>query len=433
MKVAAFLPVKGSSSRIENKNLMLLDGKPLFLHTLEKLVQCDFIDDIYLDTESQEVIDCASEVSCNIMKRDPRLANNETDGNQLFMNEVRFADAEIYIQILCTSPFINTETLRKGIDALCAVDSKYDSVVLVRNEKQYTWTSGRPNYNIDHIPNSKDLSGTMIETMGLYIVKRETAFATNRRIGNHPLMLEATPLEAIDVNWPADFELANLVAAGLREKDRKLLANIRNQLSSSMLSDILDDFGLTNQIIKGLSPNFPEAKFLGRAKTLRLRILDDGEDFRGIYNALYSYATIVPNDVIVVENEANEYAYFGELNANLAIRSGASAVVVGGKTRDSDEVKRIGLPVFSSGYSCQDVRKRATMESINKKIRVHGVTVCAGDLIFGDADGLVVIPKRIERDVMEEIYKRASNERRILIDISIGASVDSLVTNYGFF
>lgn len=433
MKVVAFLPAKGSSSRIESKNLKLLDGKPLFLHTLEKLVQCDFIDEVYLDTESDQIIELASELPCKIMKRDPALASNKTDGHQLFMNEVRFAEADIYIQILGTSPFIDMETLRKGVEVLRAPGCEYDSAVLVRNDKLYTWTDGKPNYNIEHIPNSNDLPGTLIETMGLYIVRREAALATNRRIGNKPLLLEATPLEAIDVNWPEDFELANVIAAGLREKDRKLLLNVRNHLTSSMLSDILDDFGLTNQVIKGLSPNFASAKFLGRAKTLKLRRLNEGEDFRGIYNALHSYDTIIPNDVIVIENDAAEYAYFGELNANLAIRSGASAVVVGGKTRDSSEVKKVGLPVFSTGYTCQDVRKKATMESMNKTIRVHGVSVSPGDLIFGDAEGLVVIPKRFEKEVMKEIYQRASNEKKILIDISLGAPVSSLVTNYGFF
>ena len=54
-KVAAFLPAKGSSERIPNKNVNLLDGKPLFLHTLEKLLQCDFIDEVWLDSESDRL------------------------------------------------------------------------------------------------------------------------------------------------------------------------------------------------------------------------------------------------------------------------------------------------------------------------------------------------------------------------------------------
>lgn len=55
----AFLPVKGNSERIENKNCKLLDGKPLFLHTLEKLASCDFIDEVYLDSEADEILQMA--------------------------------------------------------------------------------------------------------------------------------------------------------------------------------------------------------------------------------------------------------------------------------------------------------------------------------------------------------------------------------------
>ena len=55
MKVVAFLPAKGTSERIASKNFKLLNGKPLFLHTLEKLVSCDIIDEDYLDSESDKI------------------------------------------------------------------------------------------------------------------------------------------------------------------------------------------------------------------------------------------------------------------------------------------------------------------------------------------------------------------------------------------
>lgn len=433
MKVVAFLPAKGSSSRVESKNIKLLDGKPLFLHSLEKLIECEFIDEVYLDTESDQIIQLASEVKCKIMRRDMSLASNTTDGHQLFMNEMKNIDADIYIQLLGTSPFISKETIKKGIAIICDKENEYDSAVLVKKEKQYTWDQKGPEYNIDKIPNSVDLPDTIIETMGLYIIGKDAALKTNRRIGDKPFLLEASPLEAVDVNWPDEFEFANLIAAGLREKDRGLLENIKNHLTSSMLSDLLDDFGYSDQVIKGLKPNVKDSKFLGRAKTLKLRRLKADEDFRGVYDALQSYKTVIPNDIIVIENEVPEYAYFGELNANLAIRSGASAVVVGGNTRDSSEVKSLGFPVFSTGYTCQDVRKRATTESINKKIKVNGVDVEPYDLIFGDSEGVVIIPKCIEAEIIEEIYKRASSEKNILVDISMGADVNDLMDNYGFF
>jgi regulator of RNase E activity RraA/CMP-N-acetylneuraminic acid synthetase len=432
MKVVAFLPAKGSSSRIESKNMKLLDGKPLFLHTLEKLVSSSIFDEVYLDTESQDVIDAASEVNCRILRREPALASNKTDGNKMFMNEVGHVEADIYVQVLCTSPFIEIETIEEGINKL-KLEPDYDSAVLIRKERMYTWNKRGPNYNIDAIPNSTELDDTIIETMGLYIVRKDAALLTQRRIGNRPYLLEASPLEAIDVNWPEDFSLAELIAAGQREKSRKLLGNIKNHLSSCILSDLLDDMGYPDQVVKGLSPNLQGTKLLGRAKTLKLRKLKDGECFKGIYDALHSYDTIVPDDIIVVENETADYAYFGELNANLAIRSGASGVIVNGMTRDNDEVIATGLPVFARGYSCQDVRKRATTESFNKTISLDGIRVEPESLIFADSEGVIVIPKSIEEKVIEEVYRRTANEKKILSEIAGGTDVGTLTRNYGFF
>ncbi|CAH7138347.1 Cytidyltransferase [Vibrio chagasii] len=432
MKVIAFLPAKGSSSRIESKNMKLLDGKPLFLHTLEKLVESKLFDSVYLDTESDDVIAAASEIDCEILKRDIALASNKTDGNKMFLNEVNHVDCDIYVQILCTSPFISIETIRKGIEVI-KNSSEYDSAVLVRKEKQYLWNDEGPSYDIENIPNSIDLGETIIETMGLYIVKKSAALRTQRRVGEKPYLLEATPLEAIDVNWPEDFRLAELIAAGQREQSRKLLGNIKNHLSSCILSDLLDDLGYPSQVVKGLSPNFEGAKLLGRAKTLKLRKLEDGESFKGIYDALHSYETIVPDDIILVENEVPDYAYFGELNANLAIRSGASGVIVNGMTRDNAEVMTTGLPVFAKGYTCQDVRKRATTESFNKTISLNGISVEPECLVFADSEGVIIIPKEIENKVIEEVYKRAANEKKILAEIASGVDVQTLTKNYGFF
>lgn len=364
MKVVAFLPAKGSSDRVKNKNLRLLDGKPLFLHTLEKLVNSQIFDEVYLDTESDEIIDFAKHVDCKIMRRNPDLATNKTDGHQLFLNQVNHTDADIVVQVLCTSPFISYETLQNVVNVLKQQED-YDSVVLVRREKMYLWQDEQPNYNLTHIPNSVDLPDTIIETMGLYAVRANIARQLKRRIGNKPYLMNASPLESIDVNWPEDAELADLIAAGMREKERKLLGNLGRLVNSSLLSDILDDLDLNNQVIRGLELNLEQDRIMGRAKTLKLRKLEEGEDFKGIYEALNSYETIVPGDIIMVENEVAEYAYFGELNANLAIRAGAVGAVIGGMTRDSADVKRLSLPVFAKGYSCQDVRKRATAESIN--------------------------------------------------------------------
>ena len=430
VKVVAFLPVKGTSERIKNKNVQLLDGKPLFLYTLEKLISCDFIDKIYLDSESAKIFELASELNFKKIKRDKILANNKTDGNKLLMNEVSKVKGDIYIQILCTSPFIEIETIKKGVELL-KKSKKYDSVVLVKKDKQYCWKDGKTVYDIDKIPNSKDLPDTIIETMGLYIIKENAVLKTKRRIGKNPFLLEASPLEAVDVNYPADFRLAELIEKGKKVEENLFYKNIKNHLSSAMLSDILDELGIKG-VIKNLKPNFP-SKIFGRAKTLRLRNKKDNEDYKKIYEALKSYETISDNDIIVIENELPDFAYFGEMNANLAIRAGSSGVIINGKTRDTLEVLKLNLPVFSKGSICVDVKKRAVLDSINKKITIEGIDIFPEDLIFGDSEGIIVIPKKNKDQILKKAFEIISKEKTILQDIALNLDIAKIIKKNGYF
>lgn len=432
MKIVAFLPAKGSSNRIPNKNTMLLDGEPLFLRSLKKLMSISLIDEVYLDTESFELIELASEVKCKILKRDPALASNKTDGNSLFYNEVINTDADICIQLLGTSPFINASTIEKGIKILLN-DERFDSVVAVRKEKQYLWKDGKPTYDINHIPNSVDLDDTVIESMGLYIVRRETALRTKRRIGDNPFLLELNPTESIDVNWPDDFELANLIAIGIREQERRLFNNLKLLLTSALLSDILDDLGVNGVLSSNFQVNLPNNKIFGRAKTLQIDLCPDDEDFKKIYDSLNLYDHIVTNDVIVVANKVPDFAFFGELNANLALRAGASGAIIDGVTRDTRETADMGFPVFSKGNYCKDTRKRGIVTSKNKTVIIDGISIHKDDLIFGDRDGIVVIPRKYEHQVIETAFQKLQNEKLILIDVAKGVHTSELITKYGMF
>lgn len=214
MKIVGFIPAKGSSDRITNKNTLELFDKPLFRVNLEKLVQCELLDEAYLDTESEDIIKLADGSGCRILKRDSKLATNKTDGNQLLLNEASQVDADIYVMLLGTSPFIRIKTIEKGIQLLID-NEQYDSVVAVRREKLYLWKDSKPVYDINNIPNSFTLDDTIIETMGLYIIRKEALFKTRRRIGENPYLLNVSSIEAIDINYPDDYELAKYIARGM--------------------------------------------------------------------------------------------------------------------------------------------------------------------------------------------------------------------------
>ncbi len=141
----------------------------------------------------------------------------------------------------------------------------------------------------------------------------------------------------------------------------------------------------------------------------------------------------MPNDVIVVENECSDYAYFGDLNANMALRAGAIGAIIGGKTRDYKAVNALDFPVFSTGYSCVDVRKRATTESYNKAISIQGVTVKPGDLVFGDNDGIVIIPKKYEEEILTRAFKTISKEIQVRTSITNGVNTFQILENIGLF
>jgi regulator of RNase E activity RraA len=274
----------------------------------------------------------------------------------------------------------------------------------------------------------------MVETMGLYVIRKDIALEKKQRIIKTGKMIEVSPLEAIDLNNPEDFELASYISAGLREEKRKLLNNLKANLSSPMLSDILDDLQITqNLIINTLKPNLKYPRILGFAKTMRIRKKRTTDKMEDIYKALQSYSKIVPGDIIVVENEIPNYAYFGELNCNLAIRAGATGAIIGGKTRDSEAVSKHQFPVFSTGNTCIDVRGRAVLDYLSKSIVIDDVVINEGDLIFGDNEGIIVVPKKHVETVTNEALKRIKSEKQIIFDITKGEDIDSITDKYGFF
>lgn len=438
MKVYAFVPAKGTSERVENKNKRFLDGERLYIRALKKLLQCKEIDKVFLDTESEEMYRMADYLPVSFMKRDPALANNKTDGHQMFMNEVNsYPDADIYVQLLCTSPFIKPETIDNAIRVL-KNNPEFDSAILMKKDKFYFWENGAPVYDINHIPNSKDLPETFIESMGLYIHRKDSALKTSRRYGDRPYLIFATPEEQIDVNTPEEFDFAETYAKGLRRKENAKLNLIKKFITSPALSDLLDDMSIEKgekcgAVINGWVCNMPGKTCLGRANTLKLRTLKDGEDFRGIYDALYSYSGIAEGDIIIVENQEKDFAYFGDLNARLAIRAGAVATIVDGATRDKNSVAHLDYPVYCKTYNATDVRRRATLDYYQKPIQIDGITVHPNDLLFVDDCGLVVIYQKHEKEVLQRVLQTFKTESSIISDIMHEHNVHDIVDKNGAF
>lgn len=428
MKVIAFVPAKGTSERIQNKNLAILDGEYLFKRKLRQLLECPLIDEVVLDTDSDELAALASDLPVRRLRRPPNLAANSTDGHELFAWECAQVTADIYIQALCTAPFVSAETVERAITRLLE-NPLNDSLVAVSHAKQYTWKDGEPEYGRGRIPNSVDLPQVTLESMSLYAV-RASVLPMQKRFGYSPILFPLNPTEDIDVNWPEDLILAETIAAGMRARDNLILASLAPYLSSAMISDITREMGHSLALPKEVVGN---GRFFGRAKTLLLDRPRQEEGWEGIYDGLDTYQFIRPGDVILVENRVPDHAYFGNLNGQLAMRAGAVGAVIDGVTRDKADVAKLGFPVFSRGHYCVDIKFEGTVRSMNMPIEIGGVRIENGDYVFADADGVVIVPKKYWPDVRTKVLHGIEKEWRVGMAVALGTPPKEIFRDLGEF
>lgn len=437
MKICAFVPAKGSSDRLPNKNLRILDGEYLFKRKLRQLLESRRVTEVWLDTESDELISLARDLPVRVLRRDPALADNRTDGHALFANEARgVPDADVVVQALCTGPFVDAAVVDRALDALLA-NPAHDSLVAVTRQAFYKWADGQPQYGRGRIPNSVDLDRETIEAMSLYAV-RQSGTPAAHRFGRQPLLFELSPREAVDVNTGADLEFAEALCAGERAARIMHFKGLQGLLSSAMLADIGKELGLTT-ILPSSIRAVSKGRFLGFAKTLQLKALDPaGGDkrsgaWRGIFQALDSYAFIRPGDVIMVATGVPGKAYFGDLNATLALRHGAVGAVIDGATRDSERVEELGFPVYAQLTYGDDIRYEGTVEHMNLPVVIGGVTVRNNDVVFADRDGVAVVPHERWREVEQAARETVERESRVKISAALGMPPNDILAAHGDF
>lgn len=438
MKTIAFMPVKWSSERVPSKNTKLLNGIPLFIYNLQKLVEIkedNFIDEIYLDTESDEIIRLAEKYirwDYKIMKRDEKYASNKTDWNQLLLNEANNFNWDIYIQLLWTSPFIKKETIIEWIKKI-KENNNYDSVVAIQKDKQYLWENWKTKYDINNIPNSKDLPDTVIESMSLYIIKHNTLFDTQRRIWDNPYLLELSWLETIDINYKEDFNLASLIEIWNYQENINFLELMKHSLTWAIVSDVLDDLWIIWALKNEYQQNFEWAKLFWRIRILKIKELENETQKDKIYDWLKIHSMLRNWDVVLVNNDVEDVAYWWELNTSLAMRNWAQWTIITWVTRDSNETAHMKYPTFSKWFYWKDIKNRWYVSDIDCNIIIDWITIKPDDYIYADREWVYIIPKNKFEIVKQALKNKIIWENNIKNDILEWYGSDQLLKRNWFF
>lgn len=217
-KVVAFVHAKGSSSRVPNKNLRVLGDKPLFCHAIVNAKLCKSIDTVVIDSDSDEILSIGAEFGAIAVKRPPELASNETTGDDLAYWQATLApESEVVVQVVPTSPFMRPETIDNAVQEV--LQNGRDSAVGVFKEALYLWINGKPAYYLADgtIPNSFDMEQTTYETTGLYANRTASVLSGRRRITEtNVALVQFSRIESVDINYPEDFELAEIIWRGMR-------------------------------------------------------------------------------------------------------------------------------------------------------------------------------------------------------------------------
>ena len=433
-KTIAVIPVKSTSTRVVNKNVRLLGDKPLFIHTLDKLLKIDEIDEIWIDTDDLDIVEMAKNYGCIGFKyfiRDKKYASNSTDGNKLLENEIKNIKSDIYLQVLCTSPFTKIESIKTCINLL--KEGAAQSVVGCFKEKFYLWKDNDTVYDKFNIPNSNMLEDTIVETMSLYGIWKKEFDKSKLRIGNISQLLFLEGEETIDINYEKDFDYANRLAKLNVIEEHFVFDNLKVKLNSCVLADILNELGYNNCVLNDFKLNMRHRKLFGRVKPIQIRELRKTEDANNIYDCLKSYNSICPGNIIFVNNKIDNKAYFGDLNATISLTKHAQGTIVNGYTRDINRTIDLNYPVFYKNNTCNDVKLHGTLDYYDKPIVVGGITIYVNDLIFADVDGIVVIPRNIEKKVLEKCMEVIDTEKKISQSIILGENINTIIKKFGTF
>ncbi|WP_227320262.1 RraA family protein [Acidisoma silvae] len=212
------------------------------------------------------------------------------------------------------------------------------------------------------------------------------------------------------------------------------MADLRQTLFSALLSDCLDQVGLRRQAMPSRIRPLDEAKtMVGRARTgayMEVYHVEEGVNPYDLEIELID--TLKPDEIPVFAcSNPARVAPWGELLSTAAQVRGAAGAVMDGCVRDIKAIREMGFPVFHGGIAPLDSKGRARVMAIDVPVECGGVLVSSGDLVFGDADGLVVVPQDAEAEVLRLAAEKLRGEKDTLAALRAGTSLRAVFEKYG--
>jgi 4-hydroxy-4-methyl-2-oxoglutarate aldolase len=192
------------------------------------------------------------------------------------------------------------------------------------------------------------------------------------------------------------------------------------KIDTATLSDALDKLGIAGQCL-GIKPLDPQFRLVGRAFTLAYAPVGHPRGTVG------DYIDDVPaGDVIVIDNGGRENAtVWGDILTYCAHRQLLGGTVIDGACRDTHLARELGYPIYSRSYSMRTGKDRVQLEAIQVIITIGEARVSPGDIVRGDPDGVLVIPRAHEEEVLKVAEAIDAAEAKIRAALENGMRLDA--------
>ena len=221
--------------------------------------------------------------------------------------------------------------------------------------------------------------------------------------------------------------------------DAELFAAVRAKLFTAVVGDILDTMGLLHQFLPphikplghhmvtiGRAMPVLEADFFGASVAGHSDIA--AKPFGLVFHALDS---LKPNEIYVCTGASPTYALWGELMSARALHLKAAGAICDGYCRDSAGILKLNFPTFCYGSYAQDQGPRGKVVDFGIPIEIGAVRIRPGDILFGDRDGVLVIPREAEHEAFTRAFEKADTENKVRRAIEAGMSTVTAFDTFG--
>ncbi len=215
------------------------------------------------------------------------------------------------------------------------------------------------------------------------------------------------------------------------KNDADLFRLMKEFLYTPVVGDILDALGCFHQFLpQPVQPALTSMKIAGRAMPV-VMIDVHGPQKKPFGLLTEALDQLQPGEVYVASGGDMRCAYWGEILTATARTRGAVGAVINGFHRDTPQMLEQNWPVFSRGRFAQDSSVRTKVVDFRCPLEVGGVWIEPDDLVFGDQDGVVIIPRKHEREVIIKALEKARGEKLVRKEIEAGMSSTAAFKKYG--